>query len=101
MPLTTGTRLGPYEIVAPIGAGGMGEVYQARDRRLDRTVAIKVLSPSLAADPSFHSRFEREAKAAAAISHPNIVAIHDVGLEHGVAFAVMELLRGETLRERL
>jgi len=99
--LAAGSRLGPYEIVAAIGAGGMGEVYKARDSRLDRTVAIKVLSQSLATDPSFHSRFERETKAVAALSHPNIVAIHDVGSENGVVFAVMELLDGTTLRERL
>src|SRR5439155_17032037 len=101
MPLITGSRLGPYEILAPLGAGGMGEVYKAHDVRLERTVAIKVLSHALASDPAFGDRFEREAKAVAAISHPNIVAIHDVGREHGVAFAVMELLDGMTLRERL
>src|ERR1700738_1235763 len=95
-----GTRLGPYEIIAPIGAGGMGEVYLAHDARLDRQVAIKLLPPSFAADPDRRARFEREAKAVAALSHPNILAIFDVGLEGDVAYAVTELLEGETLRER-
>ena len=101
MPLDAGVRLGPYEILAPIGAGGMGEVYKARDARLDRTVAIKILPTTLASDPALHDRFEREARAVAAISHPNIVAIHDVGRDAGVSFAVMELLDGQSLRERL
>ena len=101
MTLSAGTRLGPYEIVAPIGAGGMGEVYRARDRKLDRDVAIKVLPQSLAADPKSRARFEREAKAVAALSHPNILAIHDFGTHEGVFYAVMELLEGETLRARL
>ena len=96
-----GTRLGPYEIVAPLGAGGMGEVYGARDTRLGREVAIKVLPPGLAEDPEALSRFEREARAVAAINHPNILALHDVGTDNGVAHAVMELLEGETLRKRL
>jgi len=99
--LSTGTRLGPYEILAPIGAGGMGEVYRARDGRLDRDVAIKVLPQSVAADADALARFEREAKAVAALSHPNILAIHDFGHEGEVAYAAMELLEGETLRERL
>ncbi len=101
MPLTAGTRLGPYEILSPIGAGGMGEVYRARDSRLDRDVAVKVLPEHLAKDPDALARFEREAKAVAALSHPNILAIHDFGNEHGICFAVMELLEGETLRSRL
>jgi len=101
MPLAPGTRFGPYEIVAPVGAGGMGEVYRARDTRLDRDVAIKVLPERLAADPAALSRFEREAKAVAALSHPNILAIHDVGVEAGMAYSVTELLEGETLRERI
>src|SRR6185295_19183533 len=101
MTLSTGTRLGPYEIIAPLGAGGMGEVYRARDRRLDRDVAIKVLPGSVAGDPERRARFEREAKAVAALSHPNILAIHDFGVRDGASFAVMELLQGETLRERL
>jgi serine/threonine-protein kinase len=101
MILTPGTRLGSYEILAPLGAGGMGEVYRARDHRLDRDVAIKVLPEAFASDPEALKRFEREAKAVAALSHPNILAIHDFGDSGGVRFAVMELLEGETLRERL
>jgi serine/threonine protein kinase/tetratricopeptide (TPR) repeat protein len=101
MTLPAGTRLGPYEILAPIGAGGMGEVYRARDRKLDRDVAIKVLPQSVAADPETLARFEREAKAVAALSHPNILAIHDFGMHEGAAYAVMELLEGETLGARL
>ncbi|HEY3125013.1 MAG TPA: protein kinase [Thermoanaerobaculia bacterium] len=101
MILAAGDRLGPYEILGPLGAGGMGEVCKARDSRLDREVAIKVLPEHLAHDPAALSRFEREAKAVAAISHPNILAIHDFGREGGVTFAVMELLEGETLRSRL
>ena len=96
-----GTRLGPYEISARIGAGGMGEVYRARDTKLDRDVAIKVLPESVAADPGTLARFEREAKAVAALSHPNILAIHDFGMHGGTAYAVMELLEGETLSAML
>ena len=96
--LHTGRRLGPYEIGALIGAGGMGEVYRARDTRLDRDVAVKVLPAAMAANPQALARFTREAKAVAALSHPNILAIHDVGIEDGLSFAVMELLEGETLR---
>jgi eukaryotic-like serine/threonine-protein kinase len=99
--LSAGSRLGPYEIVSPLGAGGMGEVYRARDTRLERTVAIKVLPPRLAADPDALARFEREARAVAALSHPNILAIHDFGTDAGVAYAVAELLEGKTLRERI
>jgi len=101
MPLSAGTRFGPYEILAPLGAGGMGEVYRARDPRLDRDVAIKVLPGHLANDPQSLARFEREAKAVAALSHPNILAIHDFGREGAVAYAVMELLEGKTLRGRM
>ncbi len=101
MTISAGTRLGPYEILAPIGAGGMGEVYRARDSKLDRDVAIKVLPESVAADADALSRFEREAKAVAALSHPNILAIHDFGRSEGVAYAVTELLDGETLRGKL
>ncbi|MGH9316727.1 MAG: serine/threonine-protein kinase, partial [Thermoanaerobaculia bacterium] len=101
MTLSAGTRLGPYEILGALGAGGMGEVYKARDTRLGRAVAIKVLPERLAEDPDALSRFEREAKAVAALSHPNILALHDFGREGRVAFAVMELLEGETLREAL
>ncbi len=101
MALTPGTRLGPYEIIAAIGAGGMGEVYRARDTRLDRDVALKILPESFAVDPDRRARFEREAKAVAALSHPNILAIFDVGDSEGRFFAATELLEGQTLRERL
>ncbi len=101
MPLTAGTRLGSYEILAPLGAGGMGEVYRARDRKLDRDVAIKVLPSQLTANPDALARFEREAKAVAALSHPNILAIFDFGTEGGVSYAATELLEGETLRGKL
>ena len=101
MTLSAGSRLGPYEILAPIGAGGMGEVYRARDTKLDREVAIKVLPEKLAQDAAALARFEREARAVAALSHPNILGIYDLGRDGGVAYAAMELLRGETLRERL
>src|SRR5437870_333765 len=101
MALSAGTRLGPYVIVAPIGAGGMGEVYRAQDPRLNREVAIKVLPERLAKDPQALARFEREARAVAALSHPNILAIFDVGTEQGVSYSVTELLEGETLRTRL
>ncbi len=96
-----GTRLGPYEIVAPIGAGGMGEVYRARDTRLGRDVAIKVLPGEFAADPERLRRFEREAKATAALSHPNILEVHDVGTHGGVPYLVEEWLEGESLGERI
>ena len=101
MSLKPGTRLGPYEIVSPLGAGGMGEVYRARDTRLHRDVAIKVLPPEMAADEAALARFEREALAVAALNHPNILALHDVGADHGISYAVTELLEGETLRQRL
>ena len=101
MTLEAGARLGPYEIVSPLGAGGMGEVYRARDTRLDRAVAIKVLPERFAADREHRARFEREARAVAAVSHPNIMALHDIGHEGEVFFAVVELLEGETLRTRL
>ncbi len=101
MSLVPGSSLGPYDILAPLGAGGMGEVYRARDTRLQRDVAIKILPPSLAADPSSLMRFEREARAVAALSHPNILAIHDAGQLNGVAYAVTELLEGRNLREVL
>jgi eukaryotic-like serine/threonine-protein kinase len=92
-----GARLGAYEILMPIGAGGMGEVYRASDTRLGREVAIKVITDSLVTDPDALARFEREARAIAALSHPNIVALYDVGRDNGAAFAVMELLDGESL----
>jgi eukaryotic-like serine/threonine-protein kinase len=101
MPLLPGTKLGPYEIVSPLGAGGMGEVYRAKDTRLGREVAIKVLPDHLGGDASALARFEREAKVLAAVSHPNILSIFDVGRESGLFFVVMELLPGETLRTRI
>ena len=99
--LQPGTRLGPYEILASLGAGGMGEVYSAKDPRLDRIVAVKVLPQQLANDPAARARFEREVKAIAALSHPNILSIHDFGTDNGIAYAIMELLEGETLKARL
>ncbi len=99
--MNSGTRLGPYEILASLGAGGMGEVYRAHDTKLDRDVAIKVLPAGLADDPEALARLEREARAVAQLSHPNILAIHDFGRQGETAYAVMELLEGETLRARL
>jgi Tol biopolymer transport system component len=101
MQLDPGARLGPYEILSPLGQGGMGVVFRARDTRLDRVVAVKVLPKSLAEDADAGARFEREAKAVAALTHPNILAIHDFGHEQGMSYAAMELLEGETLRQRL
>ena len=101
MPLTAGTRLAQYEIVAPIGSGGMGEVYRAHDARLGRDVALKVMAPHIASDPAMRSRFETEARAVAALSHPSILAIHELAIVDGLPVAVMELLEGETLRSRL
>ena len=101
MPLSAGTRLGPYEVVSAIGAGGMGEVYRARDSRLGRDVALKILPASFAGDSDRRARFEREAQAIAALSHPNIVAVYDTGVHEGQIYLVMELLDGETLRDRL
>ena len=101
MSLTTGTRLGPYEIVAPIGAGGMGEVYRARDARLGRDVAIKVLPADLAANEERLRRFEKEARSASALSHPNIVTVHDLGTTDGVSWIAMELVNGDNLRKLL
>ena len=101
MPLASGTRLGPYEIVAPLGAGGMGEVYRAKDTRLDRDVAVKVLPAKSVGDAQAEARFDREARAIAALSHPNICTLHDIGRHDGHSFLVMELLEGETLHQRL
>src|SRR5580698_9264074 len=101
MPLEAGTKLGPYEIVAQLGAGGMGEVYRARDTRLERIVAIKVLPPSLANDADRLARFEGEARVLSTLSHPNLLAIYDVGAQDGLHYLVSEFLDGETLRDRL
>jgi serine/threonine protein kinase len=101
MTLATGTRLGPYEILAPLGAGGMGEVYRARDTRLERTVAVKVLRSQTATSPRVRQRFEREAKTISQLSHPHICALYDVGHEGETEYLVMELLEGETLADRL
>jgi TolB-like protein len=101
MTLTAGSRLGPYEVIAPLGAGGMGEVYRARDERLKRDVAIKVLPASFSADSDRLRRFEQEAQAAGALNHPNILAIYDIGAHDGNPYVVSELLEGETLRDRL
>src|ERR671922_453249 len=101
MPLSVGVRFGPYEVLAPLGAGGMGEVYKARDTRLDRTVAIKVLPSQTSADPNSRARFDREARAVAALSHPHICPLFDVGHQNGTEFLVMEYLEGETVAARL
>ena len=101
MALSSGTRLGPYEILGAVGAGGMGEVYKARDTRLERTVAIKVLPPHLSASPEVRQRFEREAKTISQLSHPHICALYDVGNHEGIEYLVMEFLEGETLEQRL
>ena len=98
MPLSAGARLGPYEILAPIGAGGMGEVYRGRDTKLDREIAIKVLPGALARDPERLARFEREAKVLASLNHPNIAQIYGVEESDGVRALVMELVPGETLK---
>src|SRR5215470_1407967 len=101
MALASGTKLGPYEILSPLGAGGMGEVYRARDTRLDRIVAIKVLPAHLSSDPARRQRFEREARAVASLNHPHICVLHDIGSQSGVDFLVLEYLEGETLAHRL
>ncbi len=101
MPLEAGTRLGPYEILSPLGAGGMGEVYKARDTRLDRTVAIKVLPAHVADDPDLRQRFEREAKTISSLNHPHICTLHDIGEHDGRPFIAMELLEGQVLSQRI
>jgi hypothetical protein len=101
MPLATGTRLGPYEIQAPLGAGGMGEVYRARDTRLDRIVAVKVLASHLSSSPELKQRMEREARAISSLNHPNICHLYDIGSQDGTDYLVMEFLEGETLAERI
>src|ERR1700722_16193523 len=101
MALTSGMKLGPYEIQSPLGAGGMGEVYRARDTRLDRTVAIKVLASHLSSSPELKQRMEREARAISSLNHPNICQLYDIGSQDGTDYLVMEFLEGETLGERL
>ena len=101
MTLICGTRLGPYEILAPVGAGGMGEVYRARDTRLGRDVAVKILSSHLSSDPDLKQRFEREARAVSLLTHPNICFLYDIGSQDWIDFIVMEYLEGETLAVRL
>jgi len=99
--LYAGSRLGPYEVISPLGSGGMGEVYRARDGRLGRDVAIKVLPAAVASDPARLTRFEREARSASALNHPNIVTIYDIGSADAVSYIAMELVQGESLRQVL
>jgi serine/threonine protein kinase len=101
MTLSPGTKLGPYEIQSQLGAGGMGEVYRARDTRLDRTVAVKILPVHLADRSDAQERFDREARAISSLSHPNICPLYDVGSQDGLRYLVMEYLEGETLADRL
>src|SRR5690242_6620313 len=101
MPLTPGTHLGPYEIVAPLGSGGMGEVYRARDTRLGRDVAVKVLPARLSQSREARARFEREARVISGLNHPHICVLHDLGQESDVDYLVMELVEGETLAQRI
>ena len=101
MPLASGTKLGPYEITSPLGAGGMGEVYRARDSRLGRDVAIKIQPPHLSANAEARQRFEREAKTISALNHPNICTLYDIGHQDGVDFIVMEYVEGESLEQRI
>src|SRR5271167_1769339 len=101
MALTSGTKLGPYEIQSPLGAGGMGEVYRARDTRLERIVAVKILPSHLSEDPEAKQRFDREARTISSLNHPNICTLHDVGHQDGIDYVVMEYLEGQTLADRL
>src|SRR5580704_16846649 len=101
MALASGTKLGPYEIQSPLGAGGMGEVYRACDTRLDRIVAIKILPAHLSDNPEAKQRFDREARAISSLNHPNICTLFDVGHQNGIDYLVMEFLEGETLADRL
>jgi len=101
MQLQPGVLLGPYQVLSLIGAGGMSEVYQARDTRLDRKVAVKVLAPTLATDTEFRARFEREAKAISSLNHPHICGLYDIGREQDTEYLVLELLEGETLASRI
>ena len=98
MSLVPGSRLGPYEILSALGSGGMGEVYKAKDTRLDRLVAIKILPESLASDPQFRDRFDREARTISQLDHPHICTLYDVGLQDGTSFLVIQYLEGKTLR---
>ncbi|MCI0446198.1 serine/threonine protein kinase, partial [bacterium] len=101
MPLAAGQKLGPYEISAPLGAGGMGEVYRARDTRLGREVAIKILPAEFSSNQNRLERFEQEARAASALNHPNIITVHDVGAHNGASYIAMEFIDGKSLREML
>src|SRR6267154_2572534 len=101
MPLFPGTHLGPYEITGPLGSGGMGEVYRARDTRLERTVAIKILPAQFSSEPVRKQRFEREAKTISSLNHPHICTLHDIGHQDGIDYLVMECVEGETLAKRL
>src|SRR3954466_10398517 len=101
MSLTSGARLGPYEIQSPLGAGGMGEVYRALDTRLNRIVAVKILPSHLSENREARERFDREARTISSLNHPNICTLHDVGHQNGVDYLVMECLEGETLADRL
>src|ERR1700722_11217983 len=101
MALTSGTKLGPYEIQSPLGAGGMGEVYRARDTRLDRSVAVKILPSHLSENSDAKQRFDREARTISSLNHPNICTLYDVGHQDGIDYLVMEYLEGETLADRL
>src|SRR6516225_7633049 len=101
MPLLPGTKLGPYEILSPLGAGGMGEVYRAKDTRLDRTVAVKILPEHLAQSTEAKQRFEREARSISSLNHANICALYDVGEQGSTSYLVMEFVQGETLEARL
>src|SRR5215468_8070028 len=101
MLLASGTKLGPYEIVGPLGAGGMSEVYRARDSRLGRDVAVKILPKEMSSDPQRKQRFEREAKTISQLNHPNICTLHDIGSQDGIDYLVMECVEGQTLAKRL
>src|SRR5271155_3918794 len=101
MAFTSGTKLGPYEIIGQIGAGGMGEVYSAKDTRLERTVAVKILATHLSTSPELKQRMEREAKTISSLNHPNICHLYDIGSQNGTDYLVMEYLDGETLADRL
>src|SRR5437588_5487151 len=101
MAIASGTKIGPYEVLAPLGAGGMGEVYRAKDTRLGRDVAIKILPKDMSADPERKQRFEREAKTISSLNHPNICTLHDIGSQNSMDYLVMECVEGETLAKRL